>query len=197
MNRLENHSKRIVERDLFSKLGYQQKLKIHKIHLHISLGSTSKNITKDSKLLKSRIYRSLIGLELLTRTKAQLHFCNKDVGEIQLRKGSISGVSVSLRGPKIYDFLDQLINQVLPSLRPFENLKKEGLDKEANFTFRLKSMLSFPILQQNYQRFITENEEERALEISIISSSKNREESLLLYSAFQLPFEGFSKKIQF
>jgi len=197
MNRLENHYKKIVERDLFSKLGYRQDLHFKKIHLHISLGSNTKNITKDSKALKARVYRALVGLEILTATKAQLHFCNKAVGEIQLRKGSLSGVSVSLRGLKVYDFLDQLVNQTFPSLRPFETLKKKGLDKQGNFSFRLKSILSFPMLQQNYQRFLTENGEEASMEISIQASSKNPEESLLLYSAFQLPFEGFSKAVLF
>jgi large subunit ribosomal protein L5 len=197
MNRLENHYKRLVERDLISKLAYQktstETLKFKKIHLHISLGSSSKNNTKDSKQLKAKVYKNLVGLEILTATKPRLHFCNKAVGEIQLRKGSLSGISVNLKGNQIFFFLDLLVNQVLPSLRPFENLKREGLDKKGNFSFRLKSMLSFPILQQNYQKFMTENEEESSLEISISASSENKEESLLLYSAFQLPFEGFSK----
>lgn len=199
MQRLEYHHKQVIDRDLFSKFGYlelqkNKSMQIKKICLHISLGGESKTTVKDPKLLKSKVYKGLVGLELLAATKARLHFCKKAVGEIQLRKGSLSGVSVNLTNSKIYSFLDQLVTQVLPTLRPFDNLKKDGLDQQGNFNFRLRSILSFPNIQQIYQKFSNDFETETTIEISFICSPSKKEKSLVLYSAFQLPFENLLNK---
>lgn len=92
------------------------------------------------------------------------------------------GLTVTLRGEKMYTFLDKLINLTLPQVRDFKGLSSKSFDRDGNYTFAIKEQLIFPEI--NYE----DVDQIRGFDITIVTTGKNKDESKALLAEFGFPF---------
>ncbi len=123
-------------------------------------------------------------LSLITGQKPVITKARKSISGFKLRKGMPVGAAVILRGRRMYDFLERLIHITLPRSRDFTGLKPSSLDKKGNLTFSIKEHISFPeILPEKTKRIFS-------LEITVVTSTKNKEKSLALLKVMGLPMKS-------
>tara|TARA_B100000941_G_scaffold259951_1_gene211200 strand:- start:277 stop:831 length:555 start_codon:yes stop_codon:yes gene_type:complete len=148
--------------------------RIQKIVLNMGLGLDG----NDNKILKS----CEEDLAKITGQKPVITKFKKSVANFKTRKGSNSGLKVTLRKNKMYEFLDRLVNIALPRIKDFRGLSPNGFDKFGNYTFGIKEHIIFP--EVNFDRA----DKIRGLDIVIVISSKNKEHSLALLEKLNFPF---------
>mgnify|MGYP001800707528 FL=1 len=123
-------------------------------------------------------------LAIITGQRGVITYSKKAIASFKLRKKSPVGVVVTLRGEKMYAFLDRLINLALPRVRDFNGLNKESFDGFGNFSLGLNEQLMFPEIDYDKINSIC------GMDISIIVDSKTNEESLFLLGELGLPFSS-------
>jgi large subunit ribosomal protein L5 len=106
----------------------------------------------------------------------------KSIASFKLRKGMPIGVMVTLRGKRMYEFLDKLISAALPRIRDFQGLNRKAFDGMGNYTMGLKDQTIFPEI--SYDKV----DKVRGLEICIITTARNDEEGLRLFELMGMPF---------
>ena len=148
--------------------------KIEKIILNMGLGLDG----NDSKILKS----CEEDLGKITGQKPVITKFKKSVANFKTRKGSNAGLKVTLRKNKMYEFLDRLVNIALPRVKDFRGLSPNGFDKFGNYTFGVKEHIIFP--EVSFDRA----DKVRGLDIIIVISSKNKEQSFALLNKMNFPF---------
>ena len=156
-----------------------------------------KNIMEVPKLKKIVISRGVGGavsdkklieyaVEELTSISGQKAIATKskkDVATFKLRKGMPIGAKVTLRGDKMYEFLDRLISAALPRTRDFRGVSAKGFDKQGNFTMGIKEQIIFPEID------IDNVEKIQGMDITFVMSSGSAEESRALLEEFGFPFK--------
>ncbi len=148
--------------------------RIEKIVINRGLGDGSQN---------SRIVESCLKeLTLLTGQRGIITQSKKAIAGFKLRQKAPVGVSVTLRGDRMYGFLDRLINLALPRIRDFQGVNPKSFDGYGNYTLGLEEQLMFPEI--DYDKI----DQIRGMDISIITTSKNDTESRLLLKEFGMPF---------
>jgi large subunit ribosomal protein L5 len=162
--------------NLFQKLNFTNKHqvpKIIKIQINRGLGSEAQN----NSLLKKSIeeFRAITGQQPIV-TKAK-----KSIATFKVREDMNLGVTVTLRGEKMYSFLEKLIHLVLPRIRDFRGLSSKGFDRNGNFNFGLREQLVFPEISYDTV------DQTRGLNITIVTSSKTKNESIALLKEFSFP----------
>ena len=133
----------------------------------------------DSKILKSC-------QEDLSKITGQLPVVTKfkkSISNFKTRKNSNSGLKVTLRKNKMYEFIDRLVNIALPRIKDFRGLSSDGFDKFGNYSFGIKEHIIFP--EVNFDKV----EKVRGLDISIIIKNKKIEDSHELLKKFNFPFK--------
>ena len=148
--------------------------KIEKIVLNMGLGLDG----NDSKILKS----CEEDLAKITGQKPVITKFKKSVANFKTRKGSNAGLKVTLRKDKMYEFLDRLINIALPRIKDFRGLSAKGFDKFGNYSFGVKEHIIFP--EVNFDRA----DKVRGLDIIIVISSRNKDQSFALLEKLNFPF---------
>ena len=106
----------------------------------------------------------------------------KDVSNFKLRKGMPIGVKVTLRGDKMYEFLDRLISVALPRTRDFKGVSAKGFDGRGNFTFGIQEQIIFPEIDIDKVNNIT------GMDITFVTSANTNEEAKSLLGEFGFPF---------
>ena len=163
--------------NLKTKFGYKNvKMgpKLEKIVINMGLGLDG----NDSKILKS----CENDLSLLTGQKPVVTKFKKSISNFKTRKGTNSGLKVSLRKDRMYEFLDRLVNIALPRIKDFRGLSKNGFDKKGNYTFGIKEHIIFP--EVNFDKV----EKIRGLDITVVVRSQNPSHSYELLKQFNFPF---------
>jgi large subunit ribosomal protein L5 len=122
-------------------------------------------------------------LFLITGQKPRVNQARKSISSFSLRKGASIGLSVTLRRKKLADFLDKLFNLVLPQVKDFRGLPLKGFDGQGNYTIGLKENTLFPEL--DYDKI----DRPRGLEVTIVISGSNDQESRRLLELLGAPFE--------
>ena len=148
--------------------------KIEKVVLNMGLGLDG----NDSKILKS----CEEDLGKITGQKPIITKFKKSVANFKTRKGSNAGLKVTLRKDKMYEFIDRLINIALPRVKDFRGLSPKGFDKFGNYTFGIKEHIIFP--EVSFDRA----DKVRGLDITIVISSKSKDQSFALLEKFNFPF---------
>ena len=169
------YDKEIVSK-LMSKLSLKNKHdvpKIIKIILNMGLGEDA----SDGKKLKTCID----DMALIAGQKPVTTKFKKSISNFKTRKGSNAGVKVTLRSSKMYEFLDRLVNIALPRIKDFRGLSSKGVDSSNNFSFGVKEHIIFP--EVNFDKV----DKIRGLDITIVTSSKNKEGTLELLKEFNFP----------
>ena len=170
-----SYDKQIVER-LMNKLSVKNKHqvpKISKIILNMGLGEDA----SDGKKLKACVD----DLALISGQKPIITKFKKSISNFKTRKGSNAGAKVTLRSYKMYEFIDRLVNIALPRIKDFRGLSAKGIDNSNNFSFGVKEHIIFP--EVNFDKV----DKIRGLDITIVTTSKNKEGTIELLREFNFP----------
>lgn len=154
--------------------------KVEKIVLNIGMGRA---------ILDSKIMDKVAGdLELITGQRPVKTLAKKAISGFKIRAGMPVGLMVTLRGKKMYEFLDKLVSIVLPQVRDFRGVSPKSFDKAGNYNIGISEHTVFPEIE--YENV----DETYSLEISIITSAKNDEEGKKLLELLGMPFKADSSK---
>ena len=176
MNRLEEKYKTEVVPSLKSKYNYSTVMmvpKIEKIVVNMGVGDATLN----SKLLDA----AMTDLEKITGLKPVATTAKKSIAGFKLRAGNKIGCKVTLRGERMYTFLDKLISISLPNVRDFRGLSPRSFDGRGNYTIGIKEQLIFPEI--NFDEVV----KVRGMDIVIVTSAKSNEEAYDLLSELGVP----------
>ena len=149
--------------------------KLIKICLNQGLGSASAD--------KKQIEAAQQEMTIITGQKALITKATKDISNFKLRKGMPVGVMVTLRGNRMYEFLERFITSTLPRVRDFQGLEPKGFDGRGNFTMGIKEQIAFPEISIDKIDKIT------GMDITFVTDSNSDLEALSLLKEFGMPFK--------
>ena len=178
MNRLKEKYENEVKQGLMTKFEYKsimQVPKIEKIVVNIGVGDSVAN----SKLLEE----SVAELEMITGQKPVVTRAKKSIAGFKLREDMPIGTKVTLRGEKMYDFLDKLVSISLPRVRDFRGVSADSFDGRGNYTLGIKEQLIFPEI--NFDKV----NKTRGMDISIVTTANTDEEARELLTQLGMPFK--------
>ncbi|MFN3301539.1 MAG: 50S ribosomal protein L5 [Patescibacteria group bacterium] len=178
MSRLKEFYKKEIIPKMKEIFNYKNDLavpKIEKITLNIGVGKASNDL-KIIEEAKNTLIKITGQIPIATKAK-------KSIAGFKVKKGKIVGFKVTLRGERMYDFLDKLINVVIPRTRDFRGLPISSLDKEGNLSIGFREQLVFPEINPQ------EIEKIHGLEVTITTNTRNKNESLTLLKLFGFPFK--------
>ena len=150
--------------------------KLDKIVINIGLGSAKDN----PKALES----ALRDLEIISGQKPVITTAKKSIANFKLREGMKIGTKVTLRGEKMYDFLDRLVNIALPRVRDFRGVSASSFDGRGNYALGIKEQLIFPEIE--YDKI----EKIHGMNIIIVTTAKTDEEARALLKLMGMPFSA-------
>ena len=162
---------------LFKKFGYKSTMqipKIEKVVLNVGCGEAREN----PKVLDAVVSQ----LSQITGQKAIITIAKKSVANFKLREGMPVGAKVTLRGDKMWEFLDRLFNVALPRVRDFRGISPKSFDGRGNYAFGLKEQLIFPEIEYDKVDKI------RGMDICICTTATTDEEAKELLSQLGAPF---------
>ena len=178
MSRLKDlYNDQIVEA-MTKKFGYKNIMevpKLDKIVINMGVGEAKEN----AKALESAVK----DLETISGQHAILTKAKKSVANFKIREGMAIGCKTTLRGEKMYDFLDRLINLALPRVRDFRGVNPDAFDGRGNYALGIKEQLIFPEIE--YDKV----EKVRGMDVIIVTTAKTDEEARELLKLFNMPFE--------
>lgn len=161
--------------DAFGYTSIMQVPKIEKIVLNIGEGEAHSN----ANLLKSIVEE----LSIITGQRAVKTTARKSIAAFKIREGYDVGVRVTLRGQRMYEFLDRLINVALPRVRDFRGLSPNSFDNTGNYNFSIKEQIIFPEIN------IDKVEKIYGINITIRTTANNANEARALLEEFRFPFK--------
>jgi len=177
MARLKDFFIKEIVPALTSEFGYMnihQVPKVEKIVLNMGLGEAVQDIKVIDKALEE--------LTVISGQKPIVKKARKSIAAFKLRAGMPVGCTVTLRGNRMYEFLDRLINAVLPRVRDFRGISPKGFDGRGNYTLGLTDQSVFPEI--NYDAI----DKLRGMNITIVTTAKTDDEGRSLLAAFGMPF---------
>ena len=148
--------------------------KLNKIVLNMGVGEAKEN----AKLLEAAVG----DLETITGQKAVITKAKNSVANFKIREGMAIGAKVTLRGEKMYEFLDRLVNLALPRVRDFRGVNPNAFDGRGNYALGIKEQLIFPEIE--YDKV----DKVRGMDIIIVTTAKTDEEARELLTQFGMPF---------
>ena len=179
MSRLKELYNEKVKGDLKEKLGHKNVNMIPKL-TKIVVNCVTKDCVTNSKIVGNIAN----DISLITGQKPVVAKAKKSEAGFKLRKGQSLGAFVTLRGARMYEFLDRLINISLPRVRDFRGVSSKGFDGKGNYNLGLKEQIMFPEI--NYDKI----DKVRGLGVSIVTTAKNNEEGRELLRALGMPFKN-------
>ena len=177
MNRLQERYENEVVKSLMEKFNYSSKMqapKIEKIVLNIGVGDAVSN----SKLLDDAVNE----LTLITGQKPVVTRAKKSIAGFKLREGQAIGCKVTLRGERMYEFLDKLVNVSLPRVRDFRGVNPNAFDGRGNYALGIKEQLIFPEIDFDKVNKL------RGMDIVFVTTAKTDEEGHELLAQLGMPF---------
>ena len=177
MSRLKTlYNDEIIEA-MTKKFGYKNIMevpKLDKIVVNMGVGEAKDN----AKLLESAVK----DLETISGQKAVLTKAKKSVANFKIREGLAIGCKVTLRGERMYEFLDRLVNLALPRVRDFRGVNPNAFDGRGNYSLGIKEQLIFPEIE--YDKV----DKVRGMDIIFVTTAKTDEEGRELLRLFNMPF---------
>ena len=175
--RLKSRYKSDVVAALQQQFGYKNRMQIptlSKIVVNMGVGEAA----KDSKLIEGAVR----DLTVITGQKPVVTKARKSIANFKLREGQPIGAHVTLRGDRMWEFMDRLLSISLPRIRDFRGLSPKQFDGSGNYTFGLTEQVVFPEIQQDKLDRV------RGMDITIVTSAKNDDEGRALLRALGFPF---------
>ncbi|EPY14560.1 50S ribosomal protein L5 [Paenibacillus sp. MER 180] len=158
----------------FNYTSVMQAPKVEKVVINIGMGEAVQN----SKVLDAAVAE----LQLIAGQKPVITRAKKSIAGFKLREGMPIGVKVTLRGERMYHFLDKLFNVTLPRVRDFRGISNKAFDGRGNYTLGLKEQIIFPEIE--YDKI----DKVRGMDIVIVTTAKTDEESRELLTQLGMPF---------
>jgi large subunit ribosomal protein L5 len=177
-SRLRERYDKDVRKQLQERFGYKnvhQIPKLEKVVINMSVGEAISN----SKALDAAVAE----LQAISGQKAVITKAKKSIAAFKLREGVNIGAKVTLRGDRMYVFLDKLFNIVLPRIRDFRGLPRKSFDGRGNYNLGLREQIVFPEI--NFDKV----DKMRGMDIVIVTSAKNDEEATEFLTAMGLPLQ--------
>ena len=177
MNRLQEKYNNEIVPAMIEKFGYKnimQVPKLNKIVINMGVGEAKDN----SKVLDSAVK----DLEIIAGQKAVVTKAKKSIANFKIREGLPIGCKVTLRGEKMYDFADRLINLALPRVRDFRGVKANSFDGRGNYTMGIKEQLIFPEIE--YDKV----DKVRGMDVIFVTTANTDEEARELIRLFGMPY---------
>jgi large subunit ribosomal protein L5 len=177
MNRLRERYEKEVVPALKKEFGYTNIMavpKIEKVVVNMGLGEATSNV----KIIEV----GSAELASITGQKPVVRRAKKSIAAFKVRKGQPVGTSVTLRGERMYEFLDRLMAIALPRVRDFRGVSPKGFDGRGNFTLGLKDQLLFPEI--DYMKV----DKARGMNVSVVTTAKTDEEARKLLQFIGMPF---------
>ena len=178
MARLYSYYKETVVPDLVKKFGYKTAMqvpRIEKITLNMGVGKS----TQDKKILDNAV----ADLTKIAGQKPVVTKAKKSVANFKVRAGFPIGCMVTLRGQRMYEFLDRLVSIAIPRIRDFRGLSQRAFDGRGNYNLGVKEQIIFPEVEYDKIDAL------RGMNISITTTAKSDEEAKALLAAFKFPFK--------
>jgi large subunit ribosomal protein L5 len=178
--RLKEVYKSKVAPSLNEKFSYENPMripKIDKIIINMGLGRLSDG-GKDKKVIDEAVEE----LSTITGQRPVVRAAKKSIAGFKLREGVPVGCSVTLRGTKMYEFLDRLINLALPRVRDFRGVSAKAFDGRGNYTLGLREQIIFPEIDFSKVQHV------KGMNISIVTTAATDEEAKSLLQEFGMPF---------
>ena len=177
MNRLQEKYNNLVKPELINKFNYSSTMQIprlEKIVVNMGVGDAVSN----SKVLDDAVAE----LQAITGQKPVITKAKKSIASFKLREGMPIGCKVTLRGERMYEFLDKLISISLPRVRDFHGINDNAFDGRGNYTLGVKEQLIFPEINfDNIKKM-------RGMDIVIVTTANTDEEGRALLSLLGMPF---------
>ena len=179
MNRLYEKYNGEIKKDLVAKFNYSSVMeipKLEKIVINMGLGDSISN----SKILDDAVEE----LKVITGQKPVVTKARKSIANFKLREGMPIGAKVTLRGERMYEFLDKLVSIALPRVRDFRGISADSFDGRGNYTLGVKEQLIFPEINFDKVKKV------RGMDIVIVTTAKTDEEGRALLLALGMPFNN-------
>ena len=177
MSRLKDLYKDEIVDAMIKKFGYKNIMevpKLDKIVINMGVGEAKEN----AKVLDSAVK----DLETITGQKVVLTRAKNSVAKFKIREGMPIGCKTTLRGEKMYDFMDRLVNLALPRVRDFRGVSADSFDGRGNYALGVKEQLIFPEIE--YDKV----EKVRGMDVIVVTTAKTDEEARELLRLFGMPF---------
>lgn len=178
----EKYQEEIVP-ELTKQYGYTTVMQVPKLE-KISVNQGIGDALTDKKLIDTAIAE----MSSITGQKAVPTISKKDISNFKLRKGSPIGVRVTLRGEKMYEFLDRLVSVALPRVRDFRGINDKGFDGRGNYSFGIPEQIIFPEINLDKVNKIN------GMDITLVTTAKSDKEALSLLKEFGMPFKNQKNK---
>jgi len=176
--RLKDYYFSDVRDAMVKKFGYKNVMeipKIEKIVVNMGVGEAKDNV----KVLENAVK----DMEQITGQKAVITKAKKSVANFKIREGLAIGCKTTLRGEKMYEFMDRLINLSLPRVRDFRGVNPNAFDGRGNYSLGIREQLIFPEIE--YDKV----DKVRGMDICFVTTAKTDEEARELLRLFNMPFE--------
>ncbi|MDP2637348.1 MAG: 50S ribosomal protein L5 [bacterium] len=184
MTRIQTIYMKTAVPELMKKFGLRNKMeapKVEKVVLNIGFGKLiSGKAGDEEKKVKEEVLRDL---SLITGQRPSLTLSRKAIAGFKLREGVPIGAKVTLRGPRMYDFLERLVNVVLPRSRDFRGIPLKTFDQKGNLNIGVREMIFFPEILPEKVRVPL------SLEITVHTGAKTREQGIELLRLIGFPLE--------
>ena len=179
MARLQDYYRKNVVPDLMKKFGYKTSMqvpRIKKITLNMGVGET----TSDKKILDNAV----ADLAKIAGQKPVVTKARKPIAGFKIREGLAIGCMVTLRGVRMYEFLDRFVTVALPRVRDFRGISGRSFDGRGNYNVGVKEQIIFPEIEYDKIDAV------RGLNISFTTTAKTDDECRALLAAFRFPFKN-------
>ena len=177
MSRLKEQYENEIKDAMIKKFGYKNTMevpKLDKIVVNMGVGEAKEN----AKILEAAVK----DMEAITGQKAVVCKAKKSVANFKIREGMPIGCKVTLRGEKMYEFVDRLVNLALPRVRDFRGVNPNAFDGRGNYALGIKEQLIFPEIE--YDKV----DKVRGMDIIFVTTAKTDEEARELLTQFNMPF---------
>ena len=178
MSRLKDMYSAEIKDAMMKKFGYKNVMqipKLEKVVINMGVGEAREN----AKVLDAAVK----DLETITGQKAIITKAKKSVANFKLREGMPIGCKVTLRGEKMYEFADRLVNLALPRVRDFRGVNPDAFDGRGNYALGIKEQLIFPEIE--YDKV----DKVRGMDIIFVTTAETDEEARELLRLFGMPFQ--------
>lgn len=176
MPKLRDTYKQVVVPALKSKRGYKNEFEVPKLRKIVLSAGIGTKMEKDAFAEAKEHFAMISGQQCVVKKS------KKNIANFKLRSGMPVGVMVTLRGQRMYDFLDRLTHNVLPRVRDFRGIPKTGFDGSGNYNFGLNDITVFPEVD------LDKVKRQIGLNITIVTSAKTNEEAFDLLQMLDMPF---------
>ena len=166
-----------IAKAMVEKFGYKNALevpKLDKIVINMGVGEATQD--------KKKVEQAAAEMEKIAGQKPVITKAKKSIAQFRVRAGNSVGAKVTLRGPRMWDFLDRFTTLALPRIRDFRGVPGRSFDGRGNFSLGLREQLAFPEIEYDKVDRL------RGLEISIVTTAKTDEESKRLLELLGMPF---------